>query len=737
MKIYSACLALLLLPHACLVAGKGNGKPAEDPRGPLQIGDHHPIAISSTEGRSDLQPVVSPDGKSSTYTLHHENASYLSVHFSNLDLPPSCSLRIADGNQDQDYTLRGKGKFDLGSFWAHHINGDTMVLTLNCNSQRASATFEIDDYVAGYPSNGAVRKTRHLRNSAALHPPDNFLQAVGHRDLSICGADDKRNAICYKDTHPIEYTKARAVARLYINGSGACTGWLVSESNLLFTNEHCIDSLSDVQNTDFEFMGEEDVCTTTPGDGSWMSNRGVIYDGSALVTVNASWDYALIQLVGNPASIYGHLELDNREASVDEEIYIPQHPGGRPKELGIFDSNHNGNCKVKGFGAGCAPLDMKYSCDTEGGSSGSPVLARSTHKVIALHHCGGACNGNLGAPINQFYSQIAQYITDTPYSASPTSSPTDFPDCPSNEKHFKLSLQTDNYGGETSWKVTSPTSGDVISGSGYGSGITYTENHCIPSDACAFVISDSYGDGICCSYGQGSYTVWVDDVEKGAGGDFGNTETIPLCDVSPTPSPNLPPTVPPTPSPTVPPTPSPTVPPTPSPTVPPTVPPTPLPTSAPVSCLTVKINILTDYYPGETSWTISDQEGNEVASGNGYTQGQTNYIQDQCLERNKAHTFSISDTWGDGICCGYGNGSYQLSLGETIFIEGGEFGSSVEHTFVLVNLDTVLIDHTTCAGEAVSGANEMDNFVKKGTGEKCKESQHCLSSKCGGDGTCQ
>mmetsp|Transcript_25965 Transcript_25965/g.33087 ORF Transcript_25965/g.33087 Transcript_25965/m.33087 type:complete len:694 (+) Transcript_25965:46-2127(+) len=410
MKIHSACLALLLLPHACL------GADTEDPKGPLQIGDHHDISISSNVAESDLQPVVSSDGKTSTYTLHHENASYLSVHLSNLDLPTGCSFSLTDGNGGQEYTLTGRGLYDLGTFWGHHVNGDTMVLTLHCDSEMASPVFEVDDYVAGYPNNG-VGQSRHLRSSAASHPPDeDFLQAIGHRDLSICGADDKRNAICYKSSHPTEYTKAKAVARLYINGSGACTGWLVSESSLLFTNEHCIASLFDVQNTDFEFMGEEDICTTTPGDGSWMSNRGPIFDGSVLVAANESWDYALIQLDGNPAATYGHLELENRRADIDEEIYIPQHPGGRPKELGILDSNHGGNCKVKGFRPGCAPEDMQYTCDTEGGSSGSPVLARSTDKVIALHHCGGGCNGNLGAPINKFYSDVAEYITDDPSS---------------------------------------------------------------------------------------------------------------------------------------------------------------------------------------------------------------------------------------------------------------------------------------------------------------------------------
>eukprot|EP00957_Ditylum_brightwellii_P166308 12661182-Ditylum_brightwellii.AAC.1 len=71
----------------------------------------------------------------------------------------------------------------------------------------------------------------------------------------------------------MEYNKAKAVARLYINGSSVCTGWLVSGTSLLFTNERCIASLPGVQNTDFEFMGEEDICTNIPGDGGGLSNQ--------------------------------------------------------------------------------------------------------------------------------------------------------------------------------------------------------------------------------------------------------------------------------------------------------------------------------------------------------------------------------------------------------------------------------------------------------------------------------
>merc|ERR1711953_465753 len=45
-----------------------------------------------------------------------------------------------------------------------------------------------------------------------------------------------------------------------------------------------------------------------------------------------------------------------------------------------------------------------------------------------------------------------------------------------------------------------------------------------------FVMFDSYGDGICCGYGQGEYTVVVDGVTvRESGGRFGSSETTTFC----------------------------------------------------------------------------------------------------------------------------------------------------------------------------------------------------------------
>ncbi len=95
--------ALLLLYNSNNVQGKPS-KPSKPPKddndndsmGPEQIGSHHAVRISSDDAASDIQPVMSSNSKRQVYSLKHEGASYISVHFANMNLPPSCSMEITD-----------------------------------------------------------------------------------------------------------------------------------------------------------------------------------------------------------------------------------------------------------------------------------------------------------------------------------------------------------------------------------------------------------------------------------------------------------------------------------------------------------------------------------------------------------------------------------------------------------------------------------------------------------------
>jgi len=112
------------------------------------------------------------------------------------------------------------------------------------------------------------------------------------------------------------------------------------------------------------------------------------------------------------------------------------------------------------------------------------------------------------------------------------------------------------------------------------------------------------------------------------------------------------------------------------------------PTNAPTPCIggvVVKVDILTDQYPDETSWTLVDNcadglpvvfQGDRYSFSDSFTQ----YSNVGCLTPSE-FIFTIFDEYGDGLCCSYGSGNYEVTYDGKVVASGGEFGSSEETTF--------------------------------------------------------
>ena len=90
----------------------------------------------------------------------------------------------------------------------------------------------------------------------------------------------------------------------------------------------------------------------------------------------------------------------------------------------------------------------------------------------------------------------------------------------------------------------------------------------------------------------------------------------------------------------------------------------------------IVINITTDSYPGETSWQLVDQNGNGYTNATQLTSANTTYTWNICVPNVNCYDFTIFDSWGDGICCSYGNGSYSVTHNGTVVASGGSFGTS-------------------------------------------------------------
>lgn len=104
----------------------------------------------------------------------------------------------------------------------------------------------------------------------------------------------------------------------------------------------------------------------------------------------------------------------------------------------------------------------------------------------------------------------------------------------SGSNPLTLTIVLDNYGSETTWEIRNGSNQVIASGGPYSNqqnGMVVTTNLCVEDGCFDFTINDSYGDGICCGYGQGSYQL-VDDLTSNvlaSGGSFNYSETTNFC----------------------------------------------------------------------------------------------------------------------------------------------------------------------------------------------------------------
>ena len=89
-----------------------------------------------------------------------------------------------------------------------------------------------------------------------------------------------------------------------------------------------------------------------------------------------------------------------------------------------------------------------------------------------------------------------------------------FSQCPAGQFPLLVEINPDNYPNETTWNLYV---NNLLTYSGSTNGISACEDS---SSCMRFEIYDSYGDGICCGYGTGSYNVIWNGLNVASGGEF-------------------------------------------------------------------------------------------------------------------------------------------------------------------------------------------------------------------------
>jgi hypothetical protein len=205
--------------------------------------------------------------------------------------------------------------------------------------------------------------------------------------------------------------------------------------------------------------------------------------------------------------------------------------------------------------------------------------------------------------------------------------------CVDPDAVLTVEILTDPYPSETTWELTEVGVGVVASGGPYSSSYTtYIQDVDVCSTSCySWTIFDAYGDGI---YAPGGYTLYWDGVvvasTMGSGWCCDEATVGGLGDCGGCADPDT----------------------------------------------TITVEIFTDNYPTETTWQLVEEGVGVVASGGPYSYSQTLYTHVIDVCSTSCYDWTIYDAYGDGICCAYGYGYYNVYYGDELVGSGGAFGSS-------------------------------------------------------------
>ena len=134
---------------------------------------------------------------------------------------------------------------------------------------------------------------------------------------------------------------------------------------------------------------------------------------------------------------------------------------------------------------------------------------------------------------------------------------------------------------------------------------------------------------------------------------------------------------------------------------------------------TITLVINADNYAGETSWKLLD-EANEIISTGALSSNDSNsvYSEDICVDYTSCFSLYFYDSYGDGICCAYGEGNFQVldASGNTILTNDGEFDNFAKEVFCLDESGCEITAEVNVTHATSSSANDAVITINTSTG---------------------
>jgi hypothetical protein len=451
----------------------------------------------------------------------------------------------------------------------------------------------------------------------------------------------------------------KSVALILNNGNDWCTGALINNTNndqkaYLLTANHCTDSQNPA-NWAFRFgwISPNPVCAATTASTNGPTNMSI--SGATIKANNANSDVALLELTGTIPPAWDRVWAGWDRTDVAPSFVVGiHHPSGDIMKISRDDTgvikSPNGNPTAQTWEITSAGNGWEIGV-TEPGSSGSPLFDDNGRIIGQLYGGGAACSGTDDNGSLDYYgrfgiswdaggtaaTQLKDWLDPTGTNVSTLESfpvlqvfaidgaiSSSIPSIACGNFDVTPTITVRNAGSTTLTSLT--INWDIDNGS--STTINWTGS--LAQNATENIVLSPI------TVTTGSHVFNVSSSNPNGGTDENTTNDSSANNFSLTDEFNT---------------------------------------------TQVHLELLTDDFSNETTWEFRDSNGTVLNSGGPYdgtTQDNTTFQESFNVSLGECYTFEIFDSEGDGICCGFGNGSYSLKAdGDVVILNStGQFGAS-------------------------------------------------------------
>ncbi len=427
----------------------------------------------------------------------------------------------------------------------------------------------------------------------------------------------------------------RSVAMITVNGSGICTGTLINNcaqngTPYFLTANHCLGG--SVSTWVFRFNWDSPSCSLNQNG---PTNQTV--SGATLLASSAGSDVGLLLLNSTPPASYNvYYSGWDKSGTFPTNQTAIHHPSGDVKKIS-FDTN--GATQATYGSASCWRISTWEDGTTEPGSSGSGLWDQNKRLIGQLYGGQATCSNN----VNDYYGRfdvsfpLLQTWLGTCGNTLNGFDP--------NVAAFTLDAQLNGISGVAGNSCSATRTPQItVRNSGANTLTSFSVNWSVtngPSGVIPWTGTLASGASVQLNVGTitlpegvGTFTATVSAPNGGVDQNTGNNQAT---------------------------------------------------ASAVFGTIQVTLNLTLDRYGNETTWQVSNGSI-VIASGGPYTQAASNGAYPQapitiCVPAG-CHDLVITDSYGDGLCCQYGNGSYTLTDDQaTVLASGGTFATTSATNF--------------------------------------------------------